>query len=53
MDYVKNSGDKSLAGGSFMYNGKFLPNHKIFREVGIDPIKKRISIMAIHVGEQK
>ena len=52
-DYVKNSGDKTLAGVSFMYKGKFLPNHKTPRELGIEPEKERITIMATHVGELK
>ncbi len=38
---------------SFMYKGKFLPSHKTFRELGIDPEKERITIMATHVGEPK
>ena len=53
MDYVKYSGDKNLASVSFMYKGKFLPSHKTFRELGIDPEKERITIMATHVGEPK
>ncbi len=36
-----------------MYKGKFLPSHKTFRELGIDPEKERITIMATYVGEPK
>ncbi len=51
VDYAKYSGDKNLVGVSFMYKGKFLPSHKTLRELGIDPEKERIRIMATHVGE--
>ncbi len=53
MDYVKYSIDKNLASVSFMYKGKFLSSHKAFRELGIDPEKERITIMATYVGEPK
>ncbi|KKL72242.1 hypothetical protein LCGC14_2086870 [marine sediment metagenome] len=50
-DYVKHNRNKNLVSISFMYNGKILPSHKTFRELGIDPENERITIMATHSGE--
>jgi len=41
-----------LAGGQFMYKGKFLPNHKTLRELNINP-KEITTFMGINVGPIK
>jgi len=37
----------------FIYKGKSLPMNKTFKELGINPKKERITIMATNVGRRK
>lgn len=37
----------------FIYKGKSLPINKTLKELGINPEKERINIMATYVGRKK
>jgi len=53
LDYVKYQGSKEMINVIFTYKGKSLPINKTLKELGINPEKERINIMATYVGRKK